>query len=946
MTVTAAEARIEYAGNASTTVFTYPYQFFQADDLDVWLFDDTTGDGVQQVLNTNYTVSGAMSPTGGNVTFMVAPPAGHTVIIINSPDIVQTLHYVNADDFPADSHEQGLDRLTKICQRLSDRIDRSVRAPDYAPEDDVPDADTLVDLVNQAKAAADSAQSSEEDAGNYASASQNSANAALTAQNNAQSSASAAASSATAAANSATAAQVAKIVWRGPYAAGTTYAKNDAVQEAGSSWVSRSDGNTGHTPSGSIGTFWDLMAQKGVDGSGGAGGGDMLGSANLAQGPGGVANSALARTNLGLKGAAVLDVGTTAGTVAAGDDARLLAVANKADLASPAFSGNPTAPTPPANDNDTSIATTAFVQGAVPAPATANPLQAGTAAPGTSLKFAREDHIHPVDVTRAPINSPGFTGNPTAPTPSPGDNDTSIATTAFVTAAIAASGLPLSQRVGTFANEDYAVTPTALPFTTVIMQDGSMRTAGNPTAGNPDYANPSWGGTTLADLRRVTLPAGLLGTPQKIVQNYLSTFVITDQGDVCCCGYNNGGELGLGNQVATATLTLLPATNIGPRSAGGVSRRIVEIAVARSVDSNTTTQLTTLFRCADGTLWAAGYNQVGSCAQGNTTTPQSTLVQCKKTGSVLVTDAAKLCVDTGSTNGCSCAYIDTSGKVWLCGALNNGSWGRNTTTGSQTLFNQPMTTSDIGTSDLPPAYVATDVQFMTFQTTYVLCADKNVYAFGFGTSGNIGNGASVQVSVPKKVGGAVAGTVQGNIERMFALNFRNDAQNNAVMIQLTSGACYFWGNCANNATACTATGIQNSPQVGLGRLAAGCPVVNRIIAGQSASTSPQACIIALLADGTAYCWGSGRTDFSGSAITSSSTPIQVVIPTRPGNPAVAKIAGGSYYNASGTGAAYSFLAVTWADGSVMGSSFWSYPCGPGGIAVPNTAFADWAFIVR
>jgi hypothetical protein len=35
----------------------------------------------------------------------------------------------------------------------------------------------------------------------------------------------------------------------------------------------------------------------------------------------------------------------------------------------------------------------------------------------------------------AVLSSPAFTGNPTAPTPNPGDNDTSIATTAFVQAA-------------------------------------------------------------------------------------------------------------------------------------------------------------------------------------------------------------------------------------------------------------------------------------------------------------------------------------------------------------------------------------------------------------------------------------------------------------------------------------------------------------------------------
>lgn len=40
----------------------------------------------------------------------------------------------------------------------------------------------------------------------------------------------------------------------------------------------------------------------------------------------------------------------------------------------------------------------------------------------------------------APLASPALTGNPTAPTPTAGDNDTSIATTAFVTSAVTAAG--------------------------------------------------------------------------------------------------------------------------------------------------------------------------------------------------------------------------------------------------------------------------------------------------------------------------------------------------------------------------------------------------------------------------------------------------------------------------------------------------------------------------
>jgi hypothetical protein len=41
---------------------------------------------------------------------------------------------------------------------------------------------------------------------------------------------------------------------------------------------------------------------------------------------------------------------------------------------------------------------------------------------------------------KAPLASPAFTGTPTAPTPSPGDNTTNIATTSFVTAAVGGGG--------------------------------------------------------------------------------------------------------------------------------------------------------------------------------------------------------------------------------------------------------------------------------------------------------------------------------------------------------------------------------------------------------------------------------------------------------------------------------------------------------------------------
>lgn len=78
-----------------------------------------------------------------------------------------------------------------------------------------------------------------------------------------------------------------------------------------------------------------------------------------------------------------------------------------APVASPVFTGDPKAPTPATADNDTSIATTAFVK-----------------AQGY-----------------APLADPALTGNPTAPTPAVGTDTTQVATTAFVKAA-----LPLAVR--------------------------------------------------------------------------------------------------------------------------------------------------------------------------------------------------------------------------------------------------------------------------------------------------------------------------------------------------------------------------------------------------------------------------------------------------------------------------------------------------------------------
>jgi hypothetical protein len=113
-------------------------------------------------------------------------------------------------------------------------------------------------------------------------------------------------------------------------------------------------------------------------------------------------------------------------------------VSGAAPLASPTFTGTPLSTTAAVDTNTTQIATTAFVVGQA---GSATPLVNGTAAVGTSLRYARQDHVHPTDTTRAALNSPTFSGTPSLPTgtigvtQTAGNNTTALATTAFVTAA-------------------------------------------------------------------------------------------------------------------------------------------------------------------------------------------------------------------------------------------------------------------------------------------------------------------------------------------------------------------------------------------------------------------------------------------------------------------------------------------------------------------------------
>jgi len=127
MTVSSTTNKVSGSGNGTTTVFPYTFKIFADGDLDVYI-RSSTGTETLKTLTTDYTVSNAGVDGGGNVTFGTAPASGETVVIQRKLALTQGTDYVENDPFPAESHEEALDRLTFITQQMQEEIDRSIKA--------------------------------------------------------------------------------------------------------------------------------------------------------------------------------------------------------------------------------------------------------------------------------------------------------------------------------------------------------------------------------------------------------------------------------------------------------------------------------------------------------------------------------------------------------------------------------------------------------------------------------------------------------------------------------------------------------------------------------------------------------------------------------------------------------------------------------------------------
>ena len=128
MTISSTTVKNSYSGNGTLDTFNYTFKIFANADIQV-IIRDATGTETVKNLTTHYTVTGAGSASGGTIVFTSGniPTATETVVLRRASPQTQSIDYIANDAFPAESHEEGLDRSMMAIQQLQEEVNRSIK---------------------------------------------------------------------------------------------------------------------------------------------------------------------------------------------------------------------------------------------------------------------------------------------------------------------------------------------------------------------------------------------------------------------------------------------------------------------------------------------------------------------------------------------------------------------------------------------------------------------------------------------------------------------------------------------------------------------------------------------------------------------------------------------------------------------------------------------------
>ena len=128
MTISTTTIKNSYSGNGSTTAFAYTFPINSTSEITVIERSATGTETVKSegTGSTNYAIVDNGS-AGGTITMVTAPASGTTLVIRRNTALTQETDYIENDPFPAETHEDDLDKLNMQTQELQEELDRSFK---------------------------------------------------------------------------------------------------------------------------------------------------------------------------------------------------------------------------------------------------------------------------------------------------------------------------------------------------------------------------------------------------------------------------------------------------------------------------------------------------------------------------------------------------------------------------------------------------------------------------------------------------------------------------------------------------------------------------------------------------------------------------------------------------------------------------------------------------
>jgi len=128
MTISSTNVTNSFSGNSSTTAFTYTFPINSTSEISV-IERSAAGVETTKVEGTGSTNYGIVDngDAGGTVTMVTAPATGTTLFLRRNTGLTQGTDYIANDPFPAETHEDALDKLQMQVQETQEEVDRSFK---------------------------------------------------------------------------------------------------------------------------------------------------------------------------------------------------------------------------------------------------------------------------------------------------------------------------------------------------------------------------------------------------------------------------------------------------------------------------------------------------------------------------------------------------------------------------------------------------------------------------------------------------------------------------------------------------------------------------------------------------------------------------------------------------------------------------------------------------